>query len=71
MKEFDDQLARAEKGDEIVYHRGFHCLDPRVDHPKRNEAAKAAWQAYLRGDVVLYQRRIREGLLHYCAKVIV
>lgn len=69
MTKFDDQLALTEKGDEIVYHKGFHCLDS--SGIRRNEEAKAAWQAYLRGDVILYQRRISESLLHYCAKVIV
>ena len=67
MTTFDDQLALSDPGDEIVYHRGFHCVDI---NGRRIPQAKAAWQAYLRGDVILYQRRIGKDLLHYCAKVV-
>lgn len=66
---FDDKLAKANPGDEIVYHEGYHCLAP-DGYVKRTANAKSAYDAYLRGDVLLYQRRIREGVLHYCAKVI-
>lgn len=67
-KDFDDRLARADVGDEIVYHIGFHCMDP--EKLTRNEMAKRAWQAYERGDVLLYQRRIGKDELHYIAKVV-
>lgn len=68
MMTFEDQLARSNPGDEIVYHKGFHCMNP--IKMVRNDNAKMAWQAYERGDVLLYQRRIGPDLLHYCAKVI-
>ena len=66
---FDTKLARSKKGDEIVYHTGFHCMAP-TTHPKRNDAAQAAWAAYVRGDVLLYQRRIGPDALEYCARVL-
>ena len=66
---FDDALARSEIGDEIVYHRGFYCVMS-GDRPKRNPEAQAAWAAYVRGDVLLYQRRMGQFDLQYCAKVI-
>lgn len=69
MTSFDDQLALCDKGDEIVYHRGFHCMSLLSD-TKRNSEAQAAWNAYLRGDVVLYQRRIGPDELEYCAKAL-
>jgi len=69
MKHFDNMLARSERGDEIIYHRGHHCLAG-PDFVKRNEQACAAWQAYVRGDVLLYQRRIGPFEMEYCAKVI-
>jgi hypothetical protein len=65
---FEDQLAHSERGDEIIYHKGYHCVDL---NGRKIPPAKAAWQAYERGDVLLYQRRIAPGLLHYCAKVLV
>jgi len=64
---FEDHLALADPGDEIVYHKGFHCVD---NMGRKIPVAKAAWQAYERGDVLLYQRRIAEDFLHYVAKVI-
>lgn len=66
--DFDDQLARAKPGDEIVYHVGPFCAQPITG--RRVPQAQLAWQAYMRGDVVLYQRRIKEGQTKYCAKVI-
>lgn len=64
---FDDKLAHSDPGDEIVYHKGFHCLDLMG---RKIPDAKAAWQAYERGDVLLYQRRIGKDRLSYIAKVI-
>jgi hypothetical protein len=68
MMSFDDMLARANPGDEIIYHRGFHCLD--LTGERRNAQAKQAWDAHVRGDVLLYQRRIKRFHLEYCAKVL-
>lgn len=68
MMSFEDRLARAQKGDEIVYHIGYHCMNPHK--MVRNDMAKQAWQAYERGDVILYQRRIGKDVLHYTAKVL-
>ena len=69
MNDFDTELARAKHGDEMIYHVGYHCLaEPKF--VTRNKQAKAAWDAYLRGDVLLYQRRIGPGKLQYCAKVL-
>lgn len=71
MSSFEDQLALCDPGDEIVYHKGFHCMKEFLNKdPVKNDQAKAAWKAYERGDVLLYQRRIAPDLLHYCAKVI-
>lgn len=64
---FEDHLALADPGDEIIYHKGFHCVDL---NGRKIPVAKAAWQAYERGDVLLYQRRIAQDFLHYVAKVI-
>ena len=64
---FEDHLAMSDPGDEIVYHRGCHCLD---QVGRKIPVAKAAWQAYERGDALLYQRRIGRRLLEYVAKVI-
>jgi len=69
LNTFEDQLAVSEPGDEIIYHKGFHCMAP-TTYPKRNAAAKSAWDAYERGEVLLYQRRIGQDMLEYCAKVI-
>lgn len=68
MMKFEDMLAKANPGDEIVYHKGFHCMHP--VKPVRNYNASQAWKAYLNGDVLLYQRRIAQDFLHYVAKVI-
>ena len=71
MKSFEDRLARACEGDEIVYHIGYHCMKVAPGkEPVKNEAAKQAWAAYVRGDVLLYQRRVGQDELHYCAKVL-
>ena len=71
MKSFEDRLARAVKGDEIVYHIGFHCMKERAGRdPVKSDEAKQAWAAYVRGDVLLYQRRIGPDALEYCAKVL-
>ena len=71
MMSFDDMLARANPGDEIVYHIGFHCMRTVPDRdPVKNDMAKQAWDAYVRGDVLLYQRREKQFELHYCAKVL-
>lgn len=68
---FDDRLARANPGDEIVYHIGFHCMKERAGRdPVKSDVAKQAWAAYVRGDVLLYQRRQKEFELHYIAKVL-
>lgn len=69
MIHFDDQLARANRGDEIVYHRGYHCLSA-PEFVRRNKQAHAAWKAYERGDVLLYQRRVGPDELDYCARVL-
>ena len=71
MKSFDDRLARAVQGDEIVYNIGFQCMKtvPGRD-PVKSDVAKQAWDAYVRGDVLLYQRREKEFELHYIAKVL-
>ena len=69
MTKFDTELANAKPGDEIIYHKGYHCMAP-TTYPKRNANAKQAWDAYMRGDVLLYQRRIGPDLLEYCARVI-
>jgi len=66
---FDDKLARSDPGDEIIYHRGFYCVISE-EKPRRNPEAQAAWSAMQRGDVVLYQRRIKEFDIEYCAKVV-
>jgi len=68
---FEDQLALSEPGDEIIYHKGFHCMKtvPGRD-PVKNDVAKQAWDAYVRGDVLLYQRREKQFELHYCARVL-
>lgn len=66
---FDDQLAISDPGDVIIYHRGFHCLISE-EKPKRNEQAQAAWNAMQRGDVILYQYRLAEFDIEYCAKVV-
>lgn len=68
MLKFEDMLATSEIGDEIVYHKGYHCMNP--EKMRRVYNATQAWKAYLNGDVLLYQRRIAPDLLHYCAKVI-
>jgi hypothetical protein len=67
MSRFLDQFALCEKGDEIIYHVGFHCVDSKGH---RNAAARDAWKAYESGDVLLYQRRVGFDKLAYCAKVI-
>jgi len=59
---FHKALLEAYKGDEIVYHKGFHCLD--------SDEARKAYRAYLAGSVILFQRRRPDGLLDYVAKVI-
>lgn len=66
---FDTKLARSKPGDEIVYHTGYHCLEA-PKFVKRNAEAKAAWDAYERGDVLLYQRRTGPFQLIYCARVL-
>jgi len=63
---FEENLSRSAVGDEIVYHEGYHCMNL----TRRNREAKAAWDAHLRGEVLLYQRRIAPGKLEYCAKVV-
>jgi hypothetical protein len=65
---FIDELALSDPGDEIVYHKGYHCVDSVTGH--RLPEAKEAWLAYVRGDVLLYQRRLGPGLLQYCARVV-
>jgi hypothetical protein len=71
MMTFDDRLARAYEGDEIVYHVGYHCMKSVPGkEPVKNEVAKQAWAAYVRGDVLLYQRRVGPNELQYCAKVL-
>ena len=71
MSTFLDQLAVSGPGDEIVYHEGFHCMKERAGRdPVKINAAKDAWSAYLRGDVILYQRRVGFDHLKYCAKVL-
>lgn len=64
---FDTMLALANPGDEIVYHKGYYCVD---EEGRRLPEAKAAWQAHERGDVILYQRRMAPYMLYYCARVI-
>lgn len=66
---FDDKLAHSNPGDEIIYHHGFYCVVSE-DNPRRNAEAKAAWDAMERGDVILYQRRLAEFDILYCAKVV-
>jgi len=71
MGTFLDQLAVSDPGDEIVYHEGFHCMKERTGrYPTKINAAKDAWAAYLRGDVILYQRRVGFCRLQYCARVV-
>lgn len=64
---FIDRLARSQPGDEIVYHVGFHLMGANLG---KMEDARDAYDAYLRGDVLLYQRRIAKDRLEYCAKVL-
>jgi len=70
MTSFDDQLALSEVGDEIVYHKGFHCMETLATYPRKKSIPKAAWDAYERGEVLLYQRRIGPDELEYVAKVV-
>lgn len=60
-KEFDTALKGAKVGDEIVYHRGFHMEDDRA-------LAHHVMGYYEKGRVQLYQRRVAEFDLKYCAK---
>lgn len=66
---FRQALTSSARGDEIVYHEGFYCVEPVVD--RRIPVAQAAWDAMERGLVVLYQRRLGPYRLQYCAKKVV
>ena len=68
--DFYDRLARSEVGDEIVYHTGLHCLDSSTALYRKLPNPKAAWESHLRGDVILYQRRVGKGQFDYIAKVL-
>lgn len=57
---FNDALARAEIGQEIVYYRGLYL-------PADSTAKRAAWSAHEAGLVTLYQRRAKPGF-DYIAK---
>ena len=65
---FLDELSLCEPGEVIVYHTGFHCIDVLTE--RKVPAAAEAWDAYLRGDVLLYQRRVGPAQINYCAKVL-
>jgi hypothetical protein len=59
---FHKALLAAYKGDEIVYHTGFHCTE--------SLEARKAYRAYEAGSVILYQRRRKDKQIDYVAKVI-
>lgn len=59
---FQKALMQAYRGDEIIYHTGFHCTE--------SDEARKAYRAYMAGSVVLFQRRRPNGVIDYVAKVI-
>lgn len=63
---FRQALTSSARGDEIVYHEGFYCVESVFD--RRIPVAQEAWDAMERGLVVLYQRRLGPFRLQYCAK---
>lgn len=73
---FDYWLAKAKKGDKVVYFDGFLMLErqrlimngfTRDQFPQKIKAAIAAWRAYLEGLVVLVQHKRDEGEYEYIA----
>lgn len=65
-KMFDD-LLRATRGEEVVYHTGLLMRD-RQHNEATNGCAAAAWAEYMRGAAMLFQRRVSA---HACDYIIV
>lgn len=66
--QFANELARARKGDHIVYHIGVLMAD-RVYDVEVDSVARAAWQAHVDDKVRLFQRRVRPSACQYVAVV--
>lgn len=73
---FDFWLARAKKGNKVVYFDGFLMLERQKflmaggqanEFPQKIKTAMAAWRAYLEGFVVLVQHKRDEGEYEYIA----
>lgn len=73
---FDYWLAKAKKGDKVVYFDGFLMLErqkyvmngfTRDQFPQKIKTAIAAWRAYLEDLVVLVQHKRDEGEYEYIA----
>lgn len=72
---FEHWLAKAKKGDKVLYFDGFlmlerqrHILQGNKDgFPQKIKTAILAWRAYLEGFVTLVQRKRDEGEYEYIA----
>jgi hypothetical protein len=68
-----DAIALLSPGQHIVYHRGSLMFDRKVDNVlgmearRVDETAKAAWAAYMCGEVELVQRKIAPLKYEYIA----
>lgn len=70
--DFVDRLAKARKGDTVVYHVGSLMGDRNQgsDFLKVDTVASAAWEAHLKGKVRLHQRAVGvPGIHEYVAVV--
>lgn len=73
---FDYWLARAKKGEKVVYFDGFLMFErqkfvmagiPKEEFSQKIKTAMAAWRAYLENLVVLVQHKRDEGEYEYIA----
>jgi len=76
---FAGWMKTARKGDKFPYHMGFLCHDRSfertmpngkkvtITNPEIDKIARAVWEEYENGRVVLVQQRVTTGVFEYIA----
>jgi hypothetical protein len=66
---FEEYVASAKPGDQIIYHVGLLWWDTNfgIDFMKAWNTRKAAWEAMEAGKVTLVQKKLSDGIWSYIA----